>query len=222
MGGPDYQQESLQYMFDVLLKKLGKGTHSTYTSGWKRWVWFCRARERNPYLRGKGTEGELAEEEQRLLEFASHQAKWLHRAAGTIRSKLLAVKFYHLVAGLPDPLGNRPRVWMLVEGIQRHMGATVRKKFTKSEHLRWALWRYWHASNDEFVVFAALVVGWFFLLRGGEYCLNPSSPWQLDRVVRGSDLKPQADGLAVERFEDADEVVLNLRGIKVDQTNEGQ
>ena len=53
LGGPDYQEESLQYLFDLLLKKLGQGTHKTYTAGWKRWVWFCRARKCNPYLRGE-------------------------------------------------------------------------------------------------------------------------------------------------------------------------
>ena len=52
--------------------------------------------------------------------------------------------------------------------------------------------------------------------------LNPSSPWQVDRVVRGADVKPMADGEPVPLFCDADEVVLTLRGSKVDQFNEGQ
>ena len=98
----------------------------------------------------------------------------------------------------------------------------MRKKYTKPGHLRWAIHRYWHASNDEFVVFAALVLAWFFLLRGGEFCLNPSSPWQLDRVIRGADVRPQLDGRPTDKFEDADEVVLHLRGSKGDQFNESQ
>ena len=110
MGGQHFHEESVQYLYDALLRKLGKGTYSTYVSGWKRWVWYCRARKRNPYLTGRGGEPELAEEERRLLDFIIHQARWLRRAAGTIRTKLLTVKFYHLVAGLPDPLANRPRV----------------------------------------------------------------------------------------------------------------
>ena len=118
----------------------------------------------------------FAEEENRLLEFVTRQARWLRRTAGTIRTKLLAIKFYHLVAGLPDPLADRPRVWMLVEGIQRNLGAPPRKKFTRLAHLKWAMQRYWHDRNDLFVVSAAVALAWFFLLRGGEYALNPSSP----------------------------------------------
>ena len=74
---------------------------------------------------------------------------------------------------------------MLVEGIQRNLGVPPRKKFTRLAHLKWAMRRYWHDRNDLFVVFAAVALAWFFLLRGGEYALNPSSPWQLERAIRG-------------------------------------
>ncbi len=61
----------------------------------------------------------------------------MKRAEGTIRQKLFAIKFAHPLAGLPDPLLRRVRLWAALAGIKRWRGAPLRRHPIMPEQLEW-------------------------------------------------------------------------------------
>ena len=73
--------------------------------------------------------------------------------------------------------------------------------------------------NDA-VLWAALLLGFFFLLRASEY-LAPEVETPSAKGIRGSDLVARSGGTPVESYANADEVVLTIRGSKTDLLNEG-
>ena len=134
----------------------------------------------------------------------------------------MAIRFEHLLEGLRDPLKDQGRFWVLLGGIKRDRGAEERRWPFVVAMLRWSHWRYAISTFDEFIMYAAVVLAWFFGLRGGEYTASPGQLWQLDRVLTGNDVIPRAAGVRVRSFRQAGEVVINTRGSKGDQYNAGQ
>ena len=75
-------------------------------------------------------------------------------------------------------------------------------------------------SLDSAVLWAALLLGFFFLLRASEY-LAPEGSEDTTKGLRGVDVVPRSQGMPHRSFASADEVVLTIRGSKTDQLNEG-
>ena len=48
MGGPYYRYDLEQAQHDYIMGKLNEGTRDIYTTAWKHWRLFCRARGRDP------------------------------------------------------------------------------------------------------------------------------------------------------------------------------
>ena len=71
------------------------------------------------------------------------------------------------------------------------------------------------------VAWAALMLGFFFVLRASEYLVQPDKAWSWDRVVHGDDVAPKEDGVEKATFVGADEIVVHLKGSKTDQYNVG-
>jgi len=221
VGGPKFQQERVSTKLEVILDKIGRGTALGYSGAWRQWALFCKARRRDPYLLGE-TRAERHADEEILLEFVVHLLVLFNRTEGTLKGKLLAIRFRHLLEGLEDPLKGKSRLQMALGGIKRRMGKPKRKWPVILKMLVRIWQRFGLSDNkDEVVLACAAVTAWFFLLRSGEYVANPGQPWQLHRVVRGGDVFPRKGGEAVQRFEAADEVVLNLTESKTDQYNAG-
>ena len=57
-----------------------------------------------------------------------HVAHVKRRSEGTIRSKLMAVRHYHIAGGFPDPMELAPRL-ALAFGELRRMGAKQNRKY---------------------------------------------------------------------------------------------
>ena len=73
---------------EYLHAKLSDGSRTAYGSGWRHWLLFCKARGRDPWLLGR-SEREAREDEEILLEFMVHLARWFRRTAGTIQNKIM-------------------------------------------------------------------------------------------------------------------------------------
>ncbi len=86
--------------------------------------------------------------------------------------------------------------------------------------LEWPRLRREDGTADSAVAWAAITLGWFFLLRAGEFVGVDGSPWQLERVVTGADLQPRRARLPVDTFAEADEKIVHIQGSKTDQYNE--
>ena len=113
------------------------------------------------------------------------------------------------------------RVDLLLQGYSRLRGAPLRRHPVTPRMLSWIRsGLHPQRSMEDAVLWAALLLGFFFLLRVGEY-LAPETVDNRKKGLRGSDLIPWKDGLPVTTFRQADEVVLRIRGSKTDQLNEG-
>jgi integrase len=201
------------------MSKLATGTRAGYKGAWRQWVWFCRARKRDPYLSGRPEA--KREEEDLLLDFVTHLFKWFRRTEGTVKTKLMAVRYHHICEGLKDPLKDQTRVWLALGGVKRALGERKRQWPATLPMMEW-MEENFTMGNDKFVVYAAAALAWFFLLRGGEYAEVEGQPWQLSRVLTGMDVIPRREGARVGTFKLADEVVVYLKGSKTDQYNAGQ
>ena len=220
VGGADFSDIREEQILHFIASKIGSGTQGAYASGWRLWTWFMRARKKDPFLKGRN-EAQVSLDEDKLLDFIVHLVQLFHRTEGTIKSKLMAIRFHHLSNGLPDPLDGKERVWLALGGIKRLQGRASRRLPITVSMLRWAEERYTRGDSDGLVLFVAAVTAWFFLLRMGEYTTNDKAGWRCDRVVTGRDVTPRREGKEVQQFRDADEIVLYIKGSKTDQFNVG-
>jgi len=73
---------------------------------------------------------------------------------------------------------------------------------------------------DAAVVWAAVNVGFFYLLRASEFLVGPQ-PWSWEGVLHGRDIIGRKDGLPVVGCMGATEVVIYIKKSKTDQYNVG-
>ena len=81
---------------------------------------FCRRRRTSPIRYGEHYTRE--QNEQLFLDFVIQCGVIDKRAAGTVKTRVLAVRALHFALGLPDPLANCPRTWQAIEGLKRRQG----------------------------------------------------------------------------------------------------
>ena len=148
---------------EAVMSKLSEGTHAGYEVGWKQWCLWCCMGKKNVYLMGESKEERKADEDE-LLRFMTYLAHVMKRTEGTIKQRLFAIKMGHLVAGHEDPTLHKVRIWAALNGYKRWQPETKRKypvlparrRLSSSESL---------SKVDRVITWAAVMVGFFFLLR---------------------------------------------------------
>lgn len=152
---------------DAIMSKLATSTKKVYASGWKPWELFSLGAGASLFL-GGNTAAEKSADEQRLIRFAVFLHQIMRRSVGGIRQRLSAIRYAHISAGYPDPLIGIPRLWAAIAGPQRWEGAPLRKLPVSPGMLRWLI-KHLRTSGfpaqDQVVIKAALLTGWFFMLR---------------------------------------------------------
>ena len=150
-----------------------------------------------------------------------HSATNVPRSESTIKTRLAAIRALHVNLGLDDPMASMKRVDLLLQGYTRLRGSPMRRYPVTPQMLRWIRTGFRpEASLDSAVLWAALLLGFFFLPRASEY-LAPEAGEGAAKGVRGVDVVPRFQGSTVRSFALADEGVLTIRGSKTDQLNEG-
>ena len=164
----------------------------------------------------------------------------------TLQGRLGAIRAAHITAGLRNPLEDMHVPYMAIAGYRRRTQRPGRRHPVTTAQLRW-LWSCLQCGTerDHAVLWAALLTGWFFLLRASEY-VGPVQEGRAEhraerthapeervdprggegqvpqaRGLRGCDLQAFHEGRQVTDFAEADEVRLCIRGSKVDQLNQG-
>ena len=140
-----------------------------------------------------------------------------------IRSKLMAVRRYHIAGGFPDPMELAPRLALALGGLRR-MGAKQNRKYpVTAEMMRWLRRKLDTGKVGDAARWAALATAFFFMLRASEYLADTSGgrAWAADRVLFGRDVTPRREGAVCPTFATADEVVIYIKGSKTDQYNFG-
>eukprot|EP00972_Heterocapsa_arctica_P112337 16431189-Heterocapsa_arctica.AAC.1 len=109
------------------------------------------------------------------------------RAAGTVKAKLFGVRQMHIVAGYPDPLLNKRRLWMALKGLERRRGPARRKMPTMPGMLWWIRSQLDpEGCPNDAVLWCGLMLAFFFLMRIGEYA--HSGQWDHQKVLTPLDL----------------------------------
>eukprot|EP00913_Durusdinium_trenchii_P035482 g33205.t1 len=168
---------------------------------------------------------EKKQDEDDLLRFTTYLAHVMGRTEGTIKQRLFAIKAGHLVAGYEDPMLHRTRIWAALSGYKRWQPATKRKYPVLPSML---LWMHQHLATresfsraDRLIIWAALMVGFFFLLRASEYLVTLGRSWGSTRTLRGCDIEGRSENKQVNNLHHAEEIVIYLKGSKTDQLNQG-
>ena len=159
----ELEQESLA----LLLDRYSKTTVNVYKSQYHWWELFCWRRNIDPL---RFTNGYSREEEQHVLDFIVHCASNEKKAPGTIKIRLAAIRSHHSTLGLPDPLANMPRVPLAIAGVKRRYGTKERRRPVTPSMLWWLGEHLQFGKTSEgSLLWAALCLGFFFLLRASEY-----------------------------------------------------
>ena len=89
IGGGHLQEERAAIRDGYIFGNLAQGTRNSYSTGWRQWTMFMKARDQSPFLTGYGREGRRQDEDT-LLDWIVHLAHVQIRSEGTIKSKLFA------------------------------------------------------------------------------------------------------------------------------------
>ena len=126
----EYLKSLAAYAAEAVMSKLADGTRKGYDAGWRHWMEFRELQNKSPFLAGE-TRTERKQDEDDLLTYVAFLSKILKRTEGTIRQKLFAIKFAHTVAGLPDPILRRDRLWAALAGSRTLQTCLSILKYTK-------------------------------------------------------------------------------------------
>ena len=209
---------------EAVMSKLSEGTRAGYEVGWKQWCLWRRMGRKDVYLTGESKEDRKIDEDE-LLRFMTYLAHVMGRTEGTIKQRLFAIKMGHLVAGHEDPTLHKVRIWAALNGYKRWQPETKRKYPVLPAML---LWIKKHLSTsealsrvDQAILWAAIMVGFFFLLRASEFLVTMGRSWGTSRTLKGNDIEARRDNLQVMNFHQAEEIVIYLKGSQTDQYNQG-
>eukprot|EP00913_Durusdinium_trenchii_P034157 g31967.t1 len=177
------------------------------------------------YLTGE-TQEQKKQDEDDLLRFTTYLAHVVGRTEGAIKPRLFAIKAGHLVAGYEDPMLHRVRIWAALSGYKRWRPATKKKYPVLPSMLLWVRQRLTtsqtYSRADQLIIWAALMVGFFFLLRASEYLVTLGRSWGSTRTLRGCDVEGCLENdKQVNNLHHAEEIVTYLNGSKTDQLNQG-
>ena len=198
---------------------MAESTQKTYTNQLKWWELFCKRRNLDPIR--VVSDHNRASEEELLLDFVVHSATNVPQSESTIKARLAAIRALHVNLGLDDPMASMKRVDLLLQGYMRLRGSPMRRHPVTPQMLRWIRTGLRpEAGLNSAILWAALLLGFFFLLRASKY-LAPEVGEGAAKGVRGVDVVPRLQGSTVQSFALADEIVLTIRGSKTDQLNEG-
>ena len=206
-GRQEFEQEG----FSLLLSRYSQSTAASYQSQWGWWSLFCKRRGEDPV---RYVPAYSRKEEQLVIDYLVHCSVNETKAPGTIKLRLSAIRSMHLTLGYPDPLAHMPRVPLALAGLRRRFGTKERRMPVTPEMLKWLGDHLQLGKSEEAsLLWGALTLGFFFLLRASEY---------LDVGYQDPKRGFNGKSLGLDKITQADEVTLLVRGSKTDIYNRGQ
>ena len=207
--------EAVQYL---ITNSVATGTHSTYSSSMKHWARFRRYRGR-PIFFVAETPAEVQDE---LVLFVAFKGVVQNFAHGTVHVMLYAIRFFHVMERLPDPLANKPLLTVALRGLKRLQGGPRRKIPVTMRILERSLTGLKLDVWDDLVKITAAASMFVFLLRSREALRKGGTP-DPDQCLRVGNLVMSAGGHPLSGVDvaAADEAVLFMGKSKADQEGQG-
>ena len=183
-----------------LLSGVAEGTQSAYRTAWVQWAQFVENRPEGVWI-----EKQEPKWGERLIDWILFEARILGVRVGTIRSKISAIRYWNVLSGYPDFSKRAGRYKQVLKSIARKL--VVKRNYPFNLELlqitNQKLGEPDSRTTEQNAILAALLVGFFFLIRVSEI-----------ENLRACDAKieKQEDGWYLESF---------LTGSKTDQYNQG-
>ena len=150
---------------------IAPSTRRTYRAGVLHYTSFCQLYDIPPWPASETT----------LRYYCVHAYRTLSHA--TILVYLAAVRHGHLEQGFSDPLVDRPLLTYLCKGIKRHQGSCTAARLPLTSDLLVAVRTALTESHslfprDKQLLWAAITMGFYGFLRGGEFTTQSSHTYQ--------------------------------------------
>ena len=187
---------------------LSENTKKTYSSGQKLLINFC---EKHSFLHSN--QSPCPASELTSLHFIGEVSEG--RQASTLKVYLSAVRALHVQLGYPDPFKDRPRIPLVIKGLQRAKGMSNRplKQPITALCLHSIRLQLNFALFDDVTLWAACCTAFFGFLRAAEFTAPPSG---FDANVHLS-----VTSVTVDKQPVPDTVYLRLARSKTDQFGKG-
>ena len=185
----------------TFLEKLAPGTRKGYWCAWKQWKLFCEQRQQSEWIDVSGGPNW----DETFIEFLLFHHKIMQRKAGTLKTKVAAVRYFHVIHGKGDFLIVGARVKALIKGVEKRERPNSKRPFN-IELLEKMLAEVEMEERKNFEhdqLYVAAVIGFFFLLRVSEI-----------GEIRGGDIR-------LEETSKGGRIVLLIRQSKTDQAGYG-
>ena len=185
------------------LETLAPGAKTGYWCAWNQWIDFASERGHSCWLNPDSGE----DWDSNLIEFLLFHQHVMQRKAGTLRTKVAAARYFHLIRGKSDFTACGTRVKTLLRGIDKREAPNAKRPFNL-ELLEWMMRDARESlagpgTDEKETIFAAAVLGFYFLLRVSEIA-----------QVRRSDITVESTGKGRR-------IILVIRRSKTDQAGQG-
>jgi hypothetical protein len=141
----------------------------------------------------------------------------------TIKVNLFAIRRHLVTHGKENPLLNKERLKMVLEGVKRLQGRVLRKVPIPMSLIRSMSNRKVLFMWDDLITLTAVVIMFLFLLRSGE-ALRTGKNQDLEKVLRTDRVAFRRKGVQVtgDDILEADELLICVAKAKADQLGQGK
>ena len=160
-------------------------------------------------------------DEDHLVNYVAYQGWMQGCSAATVKGKLGAIRWYHVHNRLANPLQGKPRLTAALLALKRLRGESKSKQAVSPEMLVRIKDCLDFTLEEHIVLWAALLLAFFFLMRSSEYCAKDG---ELDPAKGLTVWKLQCDdanGNLTDDFSAAVAVTVLFEASKTDQNKIG-
>ena len=220
VGDLNVQAQIEEWLEEHMEGDKAKSTKRAYQAAWEKWTdWSRRQGWLSPYLNYKD---DAITNENKLLGYLGYLG-WLGTSVASLKLAVFAIKDAHKRAGHGDTTGKMHRLWIVLNSLERtapkkprRLGVTVPMLKWIGEHLEGGCRSFGELRVNCRMLKAALLTAWFYMLRAKEFA--DSSGVDPDMIVRGVDVSLTTDGQAIPDETKAEEMTLQFRKTKADQS----
>ena len=209
-GTRNFFKNQYEYVFGVgkledLLSGVSEGTKGTYISAWQQWFQFNSSTPEKRWI------NEMTPKwDEQIINWILFETRVLGLKAGTMRGKISAVRYWHLLAGLPDFSKWCGRCKQILKSIEKESTAQRNYPFNlelilyaKNEIIGRREVDQPAEREEGLELYASMTTGFFYLLRVSEL-----------EGLRMKDVR-------IEKEDGVTFLNLHIKGSKTDQYNAG-